>query len=122
MTEMRIIENKDDNVFDLAARREQPKLKVDWRGPDDKDWLSTLSSGTEFWCKDRTGRTPKWSVQDFTHCGKLKGYVLLAPTVTLQDPRTWFWVEPVSFCKDWDFLGIIEETEIPHGPGEDSHE
>lgn len=94
-----------DNVIPFK----KPMLKLAPKGPEEGDWLSPLKSGTEFKCRDKTGRQPRWLVNEFTHCGKLKGDVLLTPTVTLNDPKSWFWVEPVEFCKQWEFRGIIEE-------------
>lgn len=93
---------------------EQPKLKLAYSGPKDggPDWLSGMECGTEFKCRDKTGRTPRWLVVEYTHMGKLKGDVLLCPTVRLNNPDSWFWVDPVAFCKEWEFRGVIE---VPEG-------
>lgn len=104
-------ENKDSNVFDLADRRKYPLLKVDSKDPPSGDWLSHMKNGTEFKCRDKTGRNPRWLVHDFTYLGKLKGDVYLSPTVSLANNNTWFWVDPKLFCIEWEFRGIIEEPE-----------
>ncbi len=90
---------------------EQPQLKPDWRGPIDGDWLSGMKTGTEFLVRDKTGRFPRWVVHEFTHAGKLKGNVLICPTATLNDPKTWQWVDPVEFCRAFEFRGIVEVPE-----------
>lgn len=100
---------EDDNVISLDEARKHPVPKVDFRGPDGIDWLSSMVPGTEFLCRDKTGRTPRWLVIDYTHLGKLKGNVWLSPTVTVNDARTWFWVDPVAFCREWEFRGVVEE-------------
>lgn len=97
-------DTEESNVIPFA----KPKLNLDLGGPTDGDWLSSMTSGTEFKCRDKTGRSPRWLVNEFTHMGKLKGDVLLAPTVQLRDPKSWFWVDPIEFCKQWEFRGIIE--------------
>jgi hypothetical protein len=99
---------EEDNVIPFK----KPMLRLAPKQPEDGDWLSPLKAGTEFKCRDKTGRTPRWLVNEFTHCGKLKGDVLLSPTVTLNDPKSWFWVEPTEFCKQWEFRGVIEEPEV----------
>lgn len=102
---LEIVVNNDNEELDLPAKAVHPKN--DWRGPPDIDWLSPMSAGTEFKCHDKLmGR--RWQVMEFTHLGKLKGDVLLSPTVFIDDPKAWFWVEPVSFCKEWEFRGVIE--------------
>lgn len=98
----------EDNIVSLEDfRKAIPKTAP--KEPSEGDWLSGMICGTEFKCRDKTGRTPRWLVQEFTQMGKLKGDVLLSPTVTIQDPKGWFWVEPVEFCRQWEFRGIIEE-------------
>lgn len=108
LPDMATIQQEEDNVIDFQKRK-LPIPKPAWKGPEEGDWLSPLKPGTEFKCRDKTGRTPRWLVNEFTHCGKLKGDVLLSPTVTLQDPKSWFWVEPVEFCKQWENRGVIAE-------------
>lgn len=108
MNEAKNIKDENDNILQFSKDR-IPIPKPAWKGPVETDWLSPLACGTEFLCRDKTGRNPRWLVNEFTHCGKIHGNVLVSPTVTLQDPKTWFWVEPVEFCKQWEFRGIIEE-------------
>ena len=78
-------------------------------GPRDGDWLTPMPSGTEFLVRDKTGHQPRWLVNEFTHGGLMRGNVMIIPTKTMQDIRTWFWVDPIEFCKAFEFRGIIEE-------------
>lgn len=112
-----IVKSDEPEAYtDLTLPIPKPKMKE----PPEGDWLSPLTSGTEFKCRDKTGRTPSWLVMEYTHMGKLKGDVLLCPTVSLNDARSWFWVEPVRFCQAWEFRGVIEEPnpEVPEGSDE----
>lgn len=86
--------------------------------PPNGDWLSPLGdppypfSGTEFLCRDKAGRfAPRFVVQEYTFGGKIRGNVLLIPTKTLNDPKTWQWVDPIEFCQIFEFRGIIEEQD-----------
>lgn len=105
-----------DNVIDLTLPISKPNMK----GPEGEgDWLSPLECGTEFKCRDKTGRTPRWLVMEYTHMGKLLGDVLLCPSVSINNPHTWFWVEPIEFCKQWEFRGVIQEPEVPPRSGDE---
>src|SRR6266436_2950040 len=104
---------EDDNIIDLTLPIPKPKMKE----PPEGDWLSPLECGTEFKCRDKTGRTPRWLVMEYTHMGKLKGDVMLSPSYNINNPQSWFWVEPIEFCKQWEFRGVIQEPQIPSGPG-----
>ena|SRR5258707_70074 len=88
---------------------EQPTLQPAWRGPKDGDWLSPMKCGTEFLV--RSHEQPKWLLHEFTHGGKIHGNVLICPTSTLNDVRTWKWVDPIEFCKAFDLRGILEVPE-----------
>lgn len=108
-----------DNSDDLTLPVPKPMMKE----PPEGDWLSPLECGTEFKCRDKTGRTPRWLVMEYTHMGKLKGDVLVCPSYSINNPASWFWVEPIEFCKQWEFRGVIQEPQIPTGPvGEDDGE
>jgi hypothetical protein len=104
----------ESNVASLEDwRREHPKPL---RGggvppmPPGKDFMSDMKSGTEFLCRDKMGYTPKWLVVEWIFAGlHHTGNVLLIPTKSANDPKTWIWVDPVEFCKAFDFRGIIEE-------------
>lgn len=108
--DLRIVSDTSD---DLTLPIPKPMMKE----PTEGDWLSPLECGTEFKCRDKTGRTPRWLVMEYTHCGKLKGDVLLSPSYSLNNPSSWFWVEPVEFCKQWEFRGVIQEPHLPAGAG-----
>ena len=97
-----VVNNEEEDI-------ERPALKPDWMGPI--DWLSPMPSGTEFLCRWLVADN-KWKLWAFTHGGKLHGNVLLCPTMTLNDDRTWQWVDPIEFCKAWEFRGILE---VPDG-------
>jgi hypothetical protein len=101
-------EKETDNVIPF----ERPILKLAPTEPNGGDWLSGFEPGTEFKCRDKTGRNPRWLINDFTYLGMLKGDVYLSPTVTLSEAKTWFWVDPKAFCKEWEFRGIIEEPKV----------
>jgi len=45
---------EDDNIIDLTLPIPKPMMKE----PPEGDWLSPLECGTEFKCRDKTGRTP----------------------------------------------------------------
>lgn len=104
-----------DNSDDLTLPIPKPMMKE----PPEGDWLSPLECGTEFKCRDKTGRTPRWLVMEYTHMGKLKGDVLLSPSYSIQNPGSWFWVEPIEFCKQWEWRGVIQEPQIPQGSGDE---
>ncbi len=106
-------DNKDVGRLDIVDKSSHPRLKPKWRDPDDGDWLSPLASipGTQFKARDKVqGR--RWQVIEFTCLGKMLGDVYLSPAPMMDDPKTWFWVDPVVFCKEWEFRGV---TEIPEG-------
>lgn len=84
--------------------------------PSSGDWLSGLGNpphpptGVEFLCRDKAGRFyPRFVVVEYTFGGKIRGNVLLIPTKTLNDIKTWQWVDPIEFCQIFEFRGIIEE-------------
>ena len=107
MNEKLIEEINNDNVLQFK----KPLLKLAPKDPtDDGDWLSGMKVGTEFKAHDKL-RDPSWLVRDLTYLGKLKGDVYLCPTNALQDSKQWFWVNPVAFCREWEFRGIIEEPQ-----------
>lgn len=106
----------NDNQDEEAS---QPLLKTKGKGPTSHDWLSGMVSGTEFTCK---GSGSNWVVYEYTHGGKRGPDVLLCPTMTLQAPQTWFWVDPVEFSKVFTLRNILEvPNDIEHnsddGPG-----
>lgn len=89
---------------------DQPVLKTNPKGPQDHDWLSPMVSGTEFLCKMKMR---SWLIFEYTHGGKKEGNVLLLPTMSLQDTRTWFWVDPIEFCRQFELrciLGVPEDA------------
>ena len=117
-TGIKIVVNNDKPEFDLADQKDQAILKPDWIGPDGTDWLSPLARqpGTQFKARDRlSGR--RWQVIEFAVLGKLKGDVLLAPPAFVRDVTTWFWVDPINFCKDMEFRGV---TEVPGDDTDDA--
>ena len=109
-------QDKDQGRLDIDDKPRHPRLKPDWRGPDGDDWLSPLARipGTKFKARDKVqGR--RWQVLEFTCLGKMLGDVYLAPAPFIEDTKSWFWVDPLIFCKEWEFRGV---TEIP---GEETH-
>lgn len=111
-------ENKDLGRLDINEPKRQPRLKPKWRDPDGEDWLSPLARnpGTQFKARDKIqGR--RWQVIEFACLGKLLGDVMLCPVQFIEDPKTWFWVDPITFCKEWEFRGV---TEIPGKEGNDN--
>lgn len=91
-----VVNNKEDRIHS------QP----DWMGPDGTDWLSGMVCGTEFLCRKLD--LPRWKLYDFTHGGKLKGFVLLIPTMTSNDTSTWMWTDPKEFCKAFEHIRTLE--------------
>lgn len=99
-----VVDNKTEE-----EELKQPVPKTAGKGPTDGDYLSSMISGTEFLVRHRTGST--FLLNEFTHGGKKQGAVLLLPTATLQDTRTWIWVDPTIFCQTFEFRGILEIPE-----------
>jgi hypothetical protein len=106
-----VVNNKEED-----EELPQPRLQTDWMGPKDGDWLSPMKSGTEFLVRSKTGELPRWLLHEFTHGGKIHGNVLLCPTSTLNDVRTWKWVDPTEFCKSFELRGILEVPENDNQP------
>jgi len=107
-----VVNNDEKGRLDIDEPK-HVRLKPDWKGPNG-DWLTPLAMhpGTQFKCRDKVmGRA--WQVLEFAALGKLLGDVLICPAIFIQDPKAWFWVDPVIFCQEWEFRGV---TEIP---GED---
>lgn len=102
---LKLVAGKDFEENEL----EQPTPKTKGKGPPGWDWLSPMKSGTEFLCKMKGQRT--WLIFEYTHGGKKEGNVLLLPTMSLQDTRTWFWVDPVEFCRQFELRCILEEPD-----------
>lgn len=113
----------DDNVVSMDEWKRQPRPMRGGVGPPMKpgtDYLSDMKSGTEFLVRDKTGITPRWLVVEWVNGGlHSTGNVLLIPTKSANDVRTWIWVDPIEFCKAFEFRGIIEEndgSDIDTGP------
>lgn len=87
--------------------------KPGMKPPKNGDWLSGMKVGTEFLCRDKSGaQFPRYAALDFTFLGLHNtGNVLLSPTQSINDTRTWKWFIPEDFCKAFEFRGIIEEPE-----------
>ncbi|SRR6266852_7998393 len=98
-----------NNDKEEEQRLPQPLLKLKGKGPTNWDWLSPMSSGTEFLCAHKQSST--WLLTNFTHGGKKEGCVLLIPTATMNNHTTWIWVDPVEFCKVFDLKTILEEPD-----------
>ncbi len=86
----------------------QPLLKTGGKGPPQGYWLSPMKSGTEFLTRGKTMGQPKWLLNEWTHCGKMKGNVLICPTSSLNNPTTWIWVDPIEFCRVFELRAILE--------------
>ena len=100
-----VVNNDTEEIKEEGEPR--PALQPAWMGPKGGDWLSPMKSGTEFLCRPIFGEN-KWMLFEFTHGGKIHGNVLLCPTVTLNDVRTWKWVDPMEFCKAFELRGVLE--------------
>lgn len=85
----------------------QPKTMG--KGPTNWDWLSPMVVGTEFLCSHK--QQSQWLLTNFTHGGKKEGAVLLIPTSTMNDNRSWIWVDPVEFCKVFEPRGVLDVPE-----------
>ena len=117
---MSILKNKEtlhgeaeSNVISLAEVKEEKGAhpRPMWKDPPIGDWLSRMKTWTEFAFRDPLGKHfPRWCVQDFKHLGlHISGNVLLCPTRELNNTKSWVWVDPVEFCKTFEFRGIIHE-------------
>jgi hypothetical protein len=102
MLELVVNNEPEENVLPSPV----PKFKA--KPPSGTDYLSGMKSGTEFLCKPFTSN---WQLVEFTHAGLKEGCVLLIPTSTLQDPRTWIWVDPPLFCAAFELRAILLEPE-----------
>lgn len=79
--------------------------------PPSGDWLTDMPIDTWFFVKDRSGRIPRWMVLEYIHAGVKAGHVLLVPTSTMNDPKTWMWVYGPDFCKDFEFRSYSNNPE-----------
>lgn len=104
---------------------ERPQLKLDGKGPQQPpgyDWLSKLSVGDEFFCRDKSGQfAPRFLVLEYIHGGKLAGHVWLIPKKTMNDVSTWNWVVPEDYCKSFEFRGHIPEMNEDPENGHDGN-
>lgn len=101
---LELVVSNDEEIIPAKPGRQEP--------PGPSDWLSGLSSGTEFLCRDKAGRYyPRFVVLEYTHGGKIQGNVLLIPTKTMNDVKSWQWCDPLEFCNVFEFRGIIGEAE-----------
>lgn len=109
----------DSNVVVLEEVRKElgAHPKPWWKEPPKGDWLSSMPIWTEFAFRDKTGRYfPRWCVQDFTHLGyHPTGNILLCPTREVNNTKAWVWVDPIEFCNQFEFRGIIEEPDKTDG-------
>lgn len=96
----------NDTKQDEVIEQEFPRVKTAGKGPTNWDWLSPLTSGTEFLCSHK--QQSQWLLTNFTHGGKKEGAVLLIPTATMNDHRSWIWVDPAEFCKVFELRGILD--------------
>lgn len=104
----------DSEVVSIEEFRKNREATGGWEPPmpPGKDYLSDMKSGTEFLVRDKTGITPRWLVVEWIHGGlHSTGNVLIIPTKSANDVRTWVWVDPKEFCKAFEYRGIIEEPE-----------
>ena len=100
----------NDPVIPAKPGSKQPPMNGDWLSPLGEEPYPP--TGVEFLCRDKAGRfTPRFVVMEYTFGGKIRGNVLLIPTKTLNDIKTWQWVDPIEFCQIFEFRGIIEEAE-----------
>lgn len=105
-------EIEDAEVVSLDEFKARPKPAMK-EPPSGSDWLSAIKSGTEFLTRDKfASLTPRWVVLEWIHGGlHPTGNVLLIPAKSPNDTKTWQWVDPVEFCRMFEFRGIIWEPE-----------
>lgn len=111
--ELRMVKNEaieaTDNVLDFIEKKKA--LTMAGGGTtSDVDWLSPMKVGTEFLVRPKVQKT--WVLAKFMHAGCKDWNVLVIPMkgeeVTSPESE-WIWVDPVEFCKFWDFKGILLE-------------
>lgn len=99
-----VVDNKEEDT--------QPELAPlqGGGGGFGEDWLSPMVCGTEFLVYHRANPNP-WLLTEFTHGGKRMGCVLLIPTKTMNDTKTWIWVDPIEFCMAFEKRAVLEVPE-----------
>lgn len=115
--------DENDTVVDMLQAK--VKLKTASKEPPTgPEWLSSIKTGSEFLTRDIFGSlTPRFLVLEWIHGGLHQtGNVLLIPSKTPNDTKTWQWVDPVEFCKVFEYRGTLyvptdEETEEDYGDG-----
>ena len=97
---------EDENVVDLEDFK--AKLKTGGRVPPSGDWLTPMKIGSEFLVRPKTQQS--WLLAKFMQAGVKNGNVLLIPMrgEAADTPETeWIWVDPIEFCKWWEFRGYV---------------
>lgn len=97
-----VINNEEEVIPAKPGRKEPPS----------GDWLTAMAQDTWFFVRDKSGRLPKWMVLEYIHGGVKAGHVLLVPTNTLSDPKTWHWVYGPDFCRDFEFRSYSNNPDI----------
>lgn len=103
----------NDCKLELVIDNPDIPAKPGRQEPPSGDWLSGMESGTEFLCRDKTGHAPRWMVFEYIHGGKIQGNVLLIPSKTVNDTKSWMWADPVEFCRSFEYRGVLEDPGIP---------
>jgi hypothetical protein len=98
-----------DNVLDFVERK-RALTRTGGGVPTDGDWLTPMKIGTEFLVRPKVQKT--WILAKFMQAGCKNGNVLVIPMkgeeVTAPEAE-WVWVDPIEFCKFWEFKGLILE-------------
>lgn len=109
MNEATVKEDKT-NVLDFMEKRKA--LATGGGGSAGMEWLTNMKMGSEFLVRPLSQKT--WVLAKFMFAGnKIQASytnTLLIPMKgesVSQDESEWMWVDPVEFCKFWEFRGYI---------------
>lgn len=105
-------EETSAKIYSIDAEREKRLgLSFGGRPPGDEDWLSGMAVGTEFLARlKRMPEAQAWILQRFMQAGGKNGNILIIPMEgeePVPDDKRWLWVDPVAFCKAWEFKGFL---------------
>lgn len=113
-----MVEDKQETLMDkysvpetdVVSNEEFQKLRLKrgggGGGNKDKDWLSSMEWGTQFYARMKVGQREPWMLVKFMLAGIRQKTALLVPMMgaedVVADDRQWIPVDPIKFCKTWE--------------------
>lgn len=95
----------ESNVIPFNGTVVRPKRGGGSGGGKNKDWLSEMDWGTQFYARQR-GTSQPWMLVKFMLAGIRQKTALLVPMAgtedVVSDDRMWLAVDPAAFCKVWE--------------------